>query len=168
MSDRLLDAARAVLTKAQKDEQVEVYAVRSRDATVRAFEGDVESLSSADTEGVGVRVVHDHRQGFAWAGSLDPDVLDDTLAEARDNASFATPDEHLGLAEPDGVAAADLDLWRDDLPSFATDRKVELALDLERRVRAGDTRIRQVPHATYGDDAIEAVVLTTTGIESFS
>src|SRR4051812_3735780 len=140
MSDRLLDAARAVLTKAQKDEQVEVYAVRSRDTTVRAFEGDVESLSSADTEGVGVRVVHDHRQGFAWAGSLDPDVLDDTLAEARDNASFATPDEHLGLAEPDGVAAADLDLWRDELDALASHRKGELAPELEKRGRGGGPR----------------------------
>jgi PmbA protein len=156
------------LAGAEPGEQVEVYAARSRDTEIRAFEGEVESLSSADTEGVGIRVVRDHRQGFAWAGSLDAEVLADTLAEARDNASFATPDEHLGLAEPDGVAAAELDLWRDELNGLASDRKVELALDLERRVRAGDPRIRQVPHATYGDGSFEAVVLSTTGIESFT
>ena len=68
-----------------------------------------------DDEGVGIRVIVDHRQGFAWAGSLDEEVIADTLQEARDNAGFATPDEFLGLAEPDGVPAAELDLWNEEL-----------------------------------------------------
>ena len=37
------------------------------------------------------------RVGFAWAGSLDPDVIEATLADARDNARFATPDPDLVL-----------------------------------------------------------------------
>ena len=60
-------------------------------------------------------MIADGRQGFAYAGTLDDDVLAETLAEARDNAGFATPDEFLGLAEPDGVAVADLDLFSDEL-----------------------------------------------------
>ena len=55
---------------------------------MRVFDGDVESLSVAAVDGVGVRVVVDRRQGYAWAGSLDPEVVDETLAEARDNAAF--------------------------------------------------------------------------------
>ena len=57
-----------------------------------------------------------HRQGFAYAGSLDEQVVAETLEEARDNAEFGTPDDaFLGLASPDGVEPADLDLWRDEL-----------------------------------------------------
>ena len=70
---------------------------------VRAYGGEVESLTSATSAGIGIRVVADHRLGFAWAGSLDESVLEETLAEARDNARFATADEHVGLAVPDGV-----------------------------------------------------------------
>src|SRR5207248_415902 len=99
-------------------------------------------------------------------GSLDPDVIEETLAEARDNATFATPDEFVGLATPDGVPPADLDLWRDSLASFPTDRKVSLALELEQQVRSGDPRIRQVTNATYGDSSIEAAVATNTGISA--
>ena len=47
---------------------------RSRDTEVRVYEGEVESLSSAESQGVGVRVVVDGRQGFAYAGTLDDDV----------------------------------------------------------------------------------------------
>ena len=44
---------------------------------------------------------------------------------------------------PDGMSRP-ADLWREDLAAFPTDDKVELALELDRRVRAGDPRIRQV------------------------
>src|SRR3954451_19488299 len=163
----LLGLAEQIAGWARDGEQVEAYAARSHDTTVRAFEGDVESLSSADSEGVGIRVVSGGKQGFAWAGSLDPDVIEETLADARDNATFATPDEFVGLAVPDGVpAATDLDLWRDSLASFPADRKVEMALELERQVRGGDPRIRQVTNATYGDGSIEAAVATNTGISA--
>ena len=100
----LLSLAERIAGWARNGEQVEAYAARSHDTVVKAFEGEVESLSSADVEGVGIRVVSGGRQGFAWAGSLDGEVLEETLAEARDNASFATPDEFASVADPDGVA----------------------------------------------------------------
>ncbi|MGH9115758.1 MAG: TldD/PmbA family protein [Acidimicrobiales bacterium] len=132
------------------------------------FEGDVESLSSAESAGIGVRVVSGSRQGFAYAGSLDPGVVAETVDEARDNATFASADDHVGLAEPDGVPPARLDLWRPDLASFPTDQKVARALELERAVRSGDRRIRQVQVSEWGDAAIESAVATSTGIRSSS
>ncbi len=105
---------------------------------------------------------------FAWAGSLDPAVLEETLAEARDNAVYATPDEHVQLAVPDGVAAVPVDLWDDGLLSVATTEKVALALALEARARGADPRIRQVDHADYGDAAVEVALVSTTGIRSSS
>ena len=90
---------------ARTGEDVEVYVARGDETEIRAYDGEVESLTSATSAGIGIRVVVDHRLGFAWAGSLDESVLGETLAEARDNAAFATADEHVRLAVPDGVAA---------------------------------------------------------------
>ncbi len=160
----LLDIATRVAGWARDGEQVEAYVARGKSTEVKVFEGDVESLSVAESAGVGIRVVSGSRQGFAYAGSLDGDVVAETLAEARDNAGFATPDEHLGLAAPDGVPPVQLDLWRDELAHFPTDQKVEAALELERLVRAGDPRIRQVESAYWGDSASESAVATSTGI----
>ncbi len=155
-----------VAERARPAEQVEAYASRGSDTEVVVYGGEIESLSSATAEGIGIRVVVGNRQGFAYAGSLDADVVDQTLAEARDNASFGTADEHLGLATPDGVAAADLDLWREGLARFPTEAKVDLAIDLERRVKAADPRIRTVESAEYGDALTEAAVATNTGISA--
>jgi PmbA protein len=153
---------------ARGGEELEVYVSRGVDTDVRAYEGEVESLSSAVSSGVGIRVLQGGRQGFAYAGSLDEAVVLETLADARDNVGFATPDPHVGLAVPDGVAATGVDVWDDAVLSTATADKVELALELERRVRGADPRVRQVAFADYGDMAAEAAIATSTGITAFS
>jgi len=150
--------------QARPGEQVEAYAARGQESDVVVYGGEIESLSTATSEGVGVRVVVDSREGFAYAGSLDPDVVAETLADARDNAAFGTPDEYLGLAEPDGVAPAVLDLWRDEVAGFPPAEKLALAFELERLVLAGDARICSVKSAHYGDTAVQAAIATSTGI----
>ena len=165
----LLDLARRVAGGARDGEQVEAYVARTHDTEVRVFDGDVESLSVAGVDGVGVRVISGGRQGYAWAGSLDRDVVDETMAEARDNAAFGEPDEWYGLASPADageVDVADLDVWREDLLSVTADEKVAIALELERATRAADVRVRGVEHAGYDDSAIEAAVANSLGLES--
>ena len=164
----LLEIATRVAGWARDGEQVEAYVMRGRETDIRIHDGGIEQLSTADSEGAGVRVVADHRQGFAWAGSLDADVLEEALADARDNASFGTPDEFLGLASPDGVPAPDIDPYDEALASFPTDRKIDLAMELERRVRGSDPRIRAVEAADYGDGLFESAVATSTGLQSWS
>jgi PmbA protein len=163
----LLAIGDRIVALARPGEQVEVVVGRSTGTEVRVYEGEVEQLATATSAGIGVRVISDHRQGFAYAGSLDEDVLAETLADARDNATFATPDEWLGLAEPDGVAIADLDLFRDSLAHVSTEAKIDLAAELERAVRAADGRITGVEAADYADGISEGAVVSTAGIRAY-
>ncbi len=164
----LLDIGDRVVGLAQAGEQVEAVVARGQDTEIRAYEGEVESLSSAQSQGVGIRVIAEGRQGFAYAATFDDDVLAETLAEARDNAVFATPDEYLGLAEPDGVAVVALDLYDEALESFPTDAKIDLAVELERATRAADPRISGIESAEYVDTLAEGAIVTNTGIRTYS
>ncbi len=164
----LLDIATRIAGWAKAGEQVEAYVARGRETDIRIHDGGIEQLSTADSEGVGVRIIVDHRQGFAWAGSLDDEVMAEALAEARDNASFATPDQHLGLADDDGVAPPDIDPYDEALADFPTQAKIDLAIDLERRARAGDPRIRGLESADYGDGLFESAIVTSTGLSAYS
>jgi len=167
-TDRLLAIADRVASWASPGEDVEVYVARGDETEIRAYDGEVESLTSATSAGIGIRVVVDHRLGFAWAGSLDESVLGETLTEARDNARFATADDHVRLAVPDGVPAVEIDLWDEALGSVAPTDKVELALALEAQARAADPRIRQVDHSDYGDSSVEMALVSSTGIRASS
>ena len=172
MTRRRSELAHSVVDRALPGEGMEVYVTRGTETEVRAYEGEVESLTSADSSGVGIRLLLDGPEGagsqvgFAWAGSLEPDVIAATLADARDNARFATPDPDVVLAAPDGVEAVELDLWDDGVAATPMEKKVALAVELERATRAADPRVRQVSSADYSDSRVEVALASTTGISS--
>jgi PmbA protein len=168
VSGDLLDVADRIVGMAQSGEQLEAYVGRSSDTQVRVYEGEVEQLAVADSQGVGVRVVRDGRQGFAYCGTFDAGALAETVEEARDNAAFGEPDVANGLPEPDGVEPVALDLWRPGLADVPTADKVALALELERAVLGADARITGVESCDYADSLAEAAVVTTTGIRRTS
>ncbi|MEL6983674.1 MAG: TldD/PmbA family protein, partial [Actinomycetota bacterium] len=134
--------------------------------SIRAYGGEVESLTTAETHAIGVRVLVDGREGFASAGTLDDDVVDAMLDEARDNARFAEADPHVGIATPDGVAPIEIDLWRDGVGQTPNQNKIELALELERRVTSADARITGVRVAGYGDSSGSFALASTSGIRA--
>jgi PmbA protein len=161
----LLALAEKVVAAAGPGEQVEAYVSRGGETDIRVYKGELEHFVSAQSEGIGVRVINGGRTGFAYAGVLDDAAVAEVLAEARDNASFGTPDEWAGLAEPDGVAVTPQSLWNDALVATGTDRKVELAKELERLTLGTDSRVR-VESANYSDGWGEAAVATSTGIRA--
>lgn len=164
--DELQRIADRVVALARPGEQVEAVVAWSRDTEVRAYDGEVEHFVSAETAGVGVRVITEGRQGLSWAGVLDDAALGECLAEARDNAAFGTPDEYAGLAEDDGVAPPDLVLFDPRLEATDTDTKIRLAIELEAMVRSGDPRMKGVESADYADAVTVSAIATTTGIRS--
>jgi PmbA protein len=162
--DDLLALATTVAGWANDGEQVEAYVSRSTETSVVVYQGEVETLKSAGTEGVTVRVVVGDRQGISYATVLDETAVKEALEEARDNAAFSSPDEFAGLAEPDRVAPSDTDFWRDDLASFPTEEKIALAIELERMILAGDSRIKAVPQSGWGDIRSESALVSSAGI----
>ena len=164
----LLERATKLLDAATGAEEIEIYLSSGVDTDVQAYQGEIEKLSSASSSGIGIRVLIDGpsgaRVGTAWAGSLDESAIADTIRAARDNAQFATEDEFVTFASPDGVAAADLALSDASVLSTPLDEKIAMAIELEKLVRDGDSRIRQVDSANYSDYVAEAAIVSSKGI----
>ncbi len=156
-----------VVAQAQPGEQIEAFVSRDRETDIRVYEGEVEHFVSAQSEGIGIRVIVGGRTGFAYAGALDDTAVAEVLADARDNLGFGSVDEWAGLAEPDGVAVVAQELWNERLATYDTARKIELAQELERLTLATDPRVR-VEDSNYSDVASEYAVATTTGIRRSS
>ena len=162
-SEELLAIADRIVAQARPGEQVEAYVSRGIETDVRVYEGEVEHFVSAQSEGIGIRVIRDGRTGFAYAGTLDAAAIAEVLDDARGNVEFGTPDEWACMAEPDGVDVVPQELWNEALAAYATDRKIELAKELERLTLATDSRIR-IDDSNYSDAAVESAVANTSGI----
>ncbi len=164
--EELLALAVSLTDQAAGNEQIEVALSRGTSTAVRVYAGQVESFTSAQSEGIGIRVIVDGREGFASAGTLDRDVVQQMLVDARDNAAFAESDAFAGVAQPDDVAAVEIDLWRDEVVAMATDDKIQLAIELEKRVRGADHRISGVRTASFGDSASMFALASSAGIRA--
>ena len=163
MSD-LLDLTARVVSWADSGEGVEAFAMHSVDFEVSVYEGEVESLSSSETRGVGVRVVTGGRMGFASTSDVTEDGLRYALLEARSNAELASVDPGNVLPEP----AAWEPLGEIFLPGLETvpvAEKVAAAIELERLTMAADARVG-VESSTYGDARLAMAISSTAGVSA--
>lgn len=153
-----------IVACARSREAVEAYGIDETDTTVRVDEGEVESLSSARTRGVGIRVIDDGRVGYAYTADLGEAALAETLGEARANASFAAPDEANAL--PQGSAPLpDLpELWDPAFGDVATEDKVAAAVAVEAAARGAGPPVKGVESAGYGDQVRTAAIASTAGL----
>ena len=71
MTDELQTLADKVVAQAQAGEEIEAYVSRGGETEVRVYQGEVEHFVSAQSEGIGVRIIRDGRTGFAYAGTLE-------------------------------------------------------------------------------------------------
>ena len=165
--DDLQAIADAIVAEAREGEQIAASVTRSRETDVRVRNGEVEHFVSAQSQSIGISVIQDGRTGNSSARMFDEASWREVLAEARENASFGSVDEFAGLAEPDGVEIVEQKLWDDDLAAFPTEKKIEIAKELERLVLAEDSRLR-IDEADYADGATEEASATSLGIRSSS
>ena len=163
MSDDLLEVLDRIVARAEPAELLEAYGTDATEVTVKAYGGEVESLSSARTRGVGIRVIDQGRVGYAYTADTAEAALAETLEEARINASVASADEANVLPVPADLAPLEVNLWEPAFADVATEEKVELALRLEAAARSGE-EIRGVDSALYGDSDATVAIASTAGI----
>lgn len=161
-SRSLLDLAEQVVDRAGPGEEVEAYAASEVETSVKVRDAAIEELKSAATRGVGVRVIKDGRQGYAYTSVVTEDGLEEALAEARSNAAVAMPDDANGLPRKSRVKALD-GLVDEHFDAVSIDEKIDLARELEAATLRADGRVRGVETAAYEDVRTEVALASTAG-----
>lgn len=161
--DELLALLDRVVDRAQTGEAVEAYGVDETETTIKAYQGEVESLSSARTRGVGVRVIAAGRVGYAYTADVGEAALGEALDEARANAEVASTDEANVLPDAGGYADS-ADLYDTAFESVTPQDKVALALAVE--AAALGERVKGVELAQYGDTVALVAIASTAGVRA--
>jgi len=161
----LLALARRAVEAARNGEAVEAYAAWTRETEVKVYSGEVETLVSAESQGVGVRVIAAGRLGYAYAADPDPDELAAVVEQARTNAALSAPDEGNVLPEPQPFEPLP-GILLPDLLEATPEQKVALALAIERACRNADAKVKGVESAQYGEALGRVALASTTGVEA--
>jgi PmbA protein len=158
----LADLCVRAVAGARGDEDVEAYASAGQRTQVRVRGGEVESLTFADSRGIGVRVISGGRVGYAYAADPGMAEVDDLVRSARESAGFAESDEGNVLPKLSPVQPLP-GIYRENQRSVETSRKVSLALALERAAVSAHADVRKVEAAGYGDSVSSVAVASTRG-----
>ena len=142
----------------------EAWCEHSTTRQIRVYEGAVESLSDSGGRGVGIRAFLDGRVGYAYGTDLSDEGLRSTAATAQAVAAVADPDEFAGLPEDFGTTEVE-GLVSPAMADFTTQRKVELALEIERAARSRPG-ISQVETAVYSDADGTAAIANSRGFSA--
>jgi len=78
--DDLQAIADAIVAEARPGEQIEAHVSRSNETDVRVRNGEIEHFVSAQSQGVGVRVIVGGRTGTSSVGTLDETSWREALA----------------------------------------------------------------------------------------
>jgi PmbA protein len=160
VADRLLSAA-----SAQGAADAEAYFQHGTELTVKAYEGDVESLTSAESRGVGLRVFAGGRMGFAYTSDLSDAGLTRLVRQAGDACRYNEPDPYMGLPEvaPDG----DIDGLADgDFDKRSIEDRVAMAVELERLTCAAHGEVGRTSGAVYSDERAHTELHTSRGVRA--
>jgi PmbA protein len=164
MSDELEAAARLAVEEALAagGEEADAWCEDAVERSVRVYDGAVESMTEAGSKGAGVRVFKDGRAGYAYGSDLGGQGLRALARAAAGSASVTDSDEHAGIAaraEParaDGLVAPEFGEW-------TMERRVELALAVERAARERDPLVSNVEDTVYADSQGRAALATSNG-----
>lgn len=147
--------------------EVEVYAESARTTAIKVYGGSVESLVSAEPQGVGVRVIDGARTGYAYTADLSREGLESVARSASANAQAGDPDVHAALPEPPSAYPEIAGLWREGVSRLGTEDKVALALEAERSALSVE-EVETVEEAAFHDGEWRTALLSSTGVSAFS
>lgn len=160
LAERLL--ARA---KSQGAEDAEVYLTTGTEFTVEVYQGEIESLVSAESRGLGVRTFREHRVGFSYTSDLEPEALDHVVDEALENGRYNHAEDANVLPDIRPI---------EPLPRLASaalmeldpQAKIDFGLEMERRAISLDPRVRRVSKALYSDGRGRVEISNSRGLDA--
>lgn len=160
IADRILDdASRGAAGEA------EAFFVHGSELTVKAFGGEVEAFTSAEAQGVGVRVFTDSRMGFAYTSDLTDEGVRRVVAQALDACRYNEPDEFKGL--PDSTHLDDMpELVAADFDARSTEERVAMALELDSLTASADPAVSRTSGSVYSDERSRVELYNTRGLRA--
>lgn len=171
MSDRdLLEVCRRVVARARKAgaTQAEAYAERTREASVRVRDGEIEDLVEATGKGLGLRVIREGRLGFAYTSDFSEDSLAEFVRRALALAKVS--ERHPANRLPDGRALERRNpelhgLFDPEVESLTAEWKIEASRVMEKAARGEDRRIAGFESVGAGDYVAEVAIASSEGLE---
>jgi PmbA protein len=150
----LIQHADSVEKLLKGDSRIDAYEImlsHSRDLSIEAKGGKLDAFKCAEPSGVAIRLLCGQGLGFSYSTALDQGSLSRMIEGAIVGAQLQSHDPAFVLPEPVASYPETPGIFDENLPLVPEELKVERALELERLVLSGDSRVKRVRKCSYGE-----------------
>jgi PmbA protein len=146
-------------------DEAEAYIENNRDFELRVRNGDVETVKQSTTKGIGLTVYKEKKFGFSYTSDLTEGSLEDFIKRTIQLSEVADPKPWNGLPDfGEEEKQMDLDLWDPSISEIESNKKINIAKEVERIALAHDKRITKSYSSSFGDSESETIIVNSKGI----
>lgn len=142
----------------------EVYYSSNKSVGISVFRGEIEKYDTSETGGLSYRGIVDGKMGYSYTELIDDGVVRELVDNAYESArAVESEDEVFIFGEKREYAV--LENRDPSIAEVPMEKKIRMALDLERKVKEGDERVMDVLSCTYMESDVHTVMRNTYGLD---
>lgn len=144
--------------------EVEIYASKSIDKTLKVFNGSLESYNSKDLFQINIRGIVNGKMGYASCESLDEAAVNIALDKLIENANLITTGEE-EIIFGEKVNYEQVEPVKSDADKYSLQEKINLLIDLEKKTLALDSRIKKIGYCQYVETQRIVNIINSKGVD---
>lgn len=152
------------LSLAKDISEVEIYASKSNDKTLKVFNGALESYNCKELFSVNIRGIVNGKMGYASCESLDEETINLALNKLIENSKLITTSEE-EIIFGEQVEYAKVEPVISDAANYSLQEKINLLIDLEKKTLALDSRIKKIGYCQYVETLKTVNIINSKGVD---
>ena len=157
--EKLFDAARK---KGFTD--FEIFYTSGENFGVTVYRGEIDNYSVNATRGLGFRGIFEGKMGYSYTEILDDEAVDLLVENAKVNATIID-DEDKEEIFAGSEKYSNINCYNEELDDISADRKIELAMEMEKTALEEDKRVKDVRHCSVHSFAVNVSLVNSKGLE---
>jgi PmbA protein len=146
--------------------QAEAFLLASESRNTEWSEGAPENDALSQSQGLGLRVVHEGRLGFGYTNQLTLDAVSAVVERAAAGARLCAAEPLLEIPESPKAASSPVELQLVD-PSLnlaSSESRASFLKEVEADVKRRDPRLAKVLRASYREGRVRTAVVNNRGV----
>lgn len=165
MGQSFLEFAKTGLYKAKQcgAEHAELFVMKSRSFEAELKQDKIDELKQSESNGVGLRVIKNGKQGFSFSSDFRATALDKMVTQAVTNSQYSDKDTdlHFPMQYPKYPQP---DFYDGTIGKLSLDEKLDLTREVTRCAQAYDTRVHMVERSCYEEGEVEMWLANSNGV----
>ncbi len=158
-ADKILD----IVNRELKNYKWEIYIQKIKKLKAESQNLELETFTVSEEYGYSIRVLKGNKQGFSYGTGLSEEDIKDTVSKAKELAEITSEDEANDILE-EYIEGETIEYYDSSAVNLSPSEKADISVEIERRTRGYDSRIKKVRNAMFIEHIFETCIYNSNGL----